>query len=118
MEALGQGVDTCKRQPLSRQHTMKIIVSIDARGWIVARNAQGDMLEECFFKTDDETDEEPRAWGYRRLSRVSATVIAGEGSSQHFEELFLRRAWHQDMHTTQHRNDPESPRKAPHGEQG
>ena len=35
MEALGQGVDTCKRQPLSRQHTMKIIVSMDARGWAV-----------------------------------------------------------------------------------
>ena len=45
---------------------MKIIVSMDERGWIVARNVQGDILEECFFKTDDETDEEIRAWGYQQ----------------------------------------------------
>ena len=32
----------------------------------------GDILEDCFFKTDDETDEEIRAWGYQRLvSRLS-----------------------------------------------
>ena len=92
MEALGQGVDTCKRQPLSRQHAMKIIVSMDARGWIVARNAQGDMLEECFFKTDDETDEALRAWGYRRLVHAypATQIEVGEGiEPQEIDELFL-----------------------------
>ncbi len=71
---------------------MKIIVSMDARGWIVAKNAQGEILEECFFKTDDETDEELRAWGYRRLvyAYPDAQVEVGEGiEPQEIEELFL-----------------------------
>jgi len=46
---------------------MKIIVSMDQSGWIVAKNAQGEILGECFFKTDDETDEELSAFGYQRL---------------------------------------------------
>jgi hypothetical protein len=68
-------VDTCKRR-----HAMKIIVSMDEHGWIVAKNAQGDILEECFFKTDDETDEEIRAWGYQRLVHAypAAQIAAGE----------------------------------------
>jgi hypothetical protein len=71
---------------------MKIIVSMDERGWIVAKNAQGDMLEECFFKTDDETDEEISALGYRRLVHAypTAQIEAGEGiDPQEIEALFL-----------------------------
>jgi hypothetical protein len=69
---------------------MKIIVSMDERGWIVAKNAQGDILEEYFFKTDDETDEEIRAWGYQRLVHAypTAQIVAGEGiDPQEIEEL-------------------------------
>src|SRR5689334_18460254 len=61
------GVDTSKGNCYKRQHVMKITVSMDARGRIMVKNARGEMLEECFFKTDDETEEELRAWGYRRL---------------------------------------------------
>ena len=80
-------MDTCKRR-----YAMKIIVSMDERGWIVAKNAQGDVLEECFFKTDDETDEEIRAWGYQRLVHAypAAQIAAGEGiDPQEIKELFL-----------------------------
>ena len=78
-------MDTCKRR-----YAMKIVVSMDERGWIVAKNAQGDILEECFFKTDDETDEEIRAWGYQRLVHAypTAQIVAGEGiDPQEIEEL-------------------------------
>ena len=71
---------------------MKIIVSMDHRGWIVAKNAQGDMLGECFFKTDDETDEEISAFGYRRLVHAypATQIEAGEGiDPQELEALFL-----------------------------
>ena len=71
---------------------MKIIVSMDERGWIVARNVQGDILEDCFFKMDDETDEEIRAWGYQRLVHAypAAQIVAGERiDPQEIEELFL-----------------------------
>ena len=71
---------------------MKIIVSMDERGWIVAKNVQGDILEECFFKTDDETDEEIRTWGYQRLVHAypAAQIAAGEGiDPQEIEELFV-----------------------------
>lgn len=37
---------------------MKIIVSMDEHGGIWAHNEQGDMLAECFLKTDEETPEE------------------------------------------------------------
>jgi hypothetical protein len=71
---------------------MKIIVSMDQHGWIVAKNAQGDILGECFFKTDDETDEEISAFGYQRLVHVypATHIEAGEGiDPQELEELFL-----------------------------
>jgi hypothetical protein len=71
---------------------MTIIVSMDQRGGIVATNAQGDMLGECFFKTDDETEEEINAFGYQRLVHAYPTtqIEAGEGiDPQELEELFL-----------------------------
>lgn len=71
---------------------MKIIVSMDQRGWIVAKNAQGEILGECFFKTDDETDEEISAFGYQRLVHAypAMQIEAGEGiDPQELEELFL-----------------------------
>jgi hypothetical protein len=71
---------------------MKIIVSMDQRGWIVAKNAQGEILGECFFKTDDETDEELSTFGYQRLVRAypATQIEVGEGiDPQELEELFL-----------------------------
>jgi hypothetical protein len=43
---------------------MKIIVSMDAGGEIWAHHEEGDRREVCFFKTEEETEEELRAWGY------------------------------------------------------
>ena len=71
---------------------MKIIVSMDQSGWIVAKNAQGKILGECFFKTDDETDEELSAFGYQRLvyAYPATQIEVGEGiDPQELEELFL-----------------------------
>ena len=71
---------------------MKIIVSMDQRGWIVAKNAQGEILRECFFKTDDETDEEISAFGYQRLVHAypATQIEVGEGiDPEELEELFL-----------------------------
>jgi len=71
---------------------MKIIVSMDQSGWIVAKNAQGEILGECFFKTDDETDQEISAFGYQRLVHAypATQIEAGDGiDPQELEELFL-----------------------------
>ena len=40
---------------------MKIIVSMDAGGEIWAHHEEGDRREVCFFKTEEETEEELRA---------------------------------------------------------
>ena len=40
---------------------MKIIVWMDERGEIWAHHEQGDRREVCFFKTEEETEEELRA---------------------------------------------------------
>jgi hypothetical protein len=56
------------------------------------KKCAGEILEECFFKTDDETDEELWAWGYRRLvyAYPTAQIEVGEGiEPQEIEELFL-----------------------------
>lgn len=77
-----------------KAYTMKIIVSTDARGGVVATNEQGDMLAECFFKTDEETGEEIQAWGYRFLIHTypTAQIEAGEGiDPQEIGELFIER---------------------------
>ena len=51
----------------TRGPTMKIIVLMDARGEIWAHHEQGNRREVCFFKTDEETEEELRGWGYPLL---------------------------------------------------
>ena len=51
----------------TRGQTMKIIVWMDERGEIWAHHGQEDRREVCFFKTEEETEEELRAWGYPLL---------------------------------------------------
>lgn len=73
---------------------MKIIVSIDEHGGIWAHNEQGDMLAECFLKTDEETVEEIQSWGYPLLVHTypAAQIQAGYGiEPQDLAELFLER---------------------------
>jgi len=43
---------------------MKIIVWMDEHGEIWAHHEQEDRREVCFFKTEEETEEELKAWGY------------------------------------------------------
>jgi hypothetical protein len=80
-------VDICQRGSV-----MEIMVFTDVRGAIWATDAQGSILAECFFKAVDETDEDIRQFGYRRLidTYPAATIAAGADISvQEIEELFL-----------------------------
>jgi hypothetical protein len=77
-----------------RRQIIKIIVSMDARGEIWAHHEQGDRREVCFFKTEEETEEELRAWGYPLLMDAypAAQLEAGHGiEPQELAELFLER---------------------------
>ena len=66
---------------------MKIIVSMDRRGEVVAKNAQGDILGECFFKMEDETHEEIVALGYRRLVHTYPVTQIETGHGIDREEI-------------------------------
>ena len=77
-----------------RRQIIKIIVSMDACGEIWAHHEQGDRREVCFFKTEEETEEELRAWGYPLLMDAypAAQLEAGHGiEPQELAELFLER---------------------------
>ena len=56
----------------TRRQTMKISVWMDERGEIWAHHEQGDGREVCFFKTEEETEEELRAWGISPCGRLSS----------------------------------------------
>ena len=78
----------------TRRQTMKISVLMDECGEIWAHHEQGDGREVCFFKTDEETEEELRAWGYLLLvdAYPTAQIEAGHGiEPQELAELFLER---------------------------
>ena len=67
-------------------------VLLDTCAAIWLANGQGDLLAECFFKTEDETEDELRHMGYHRLLTVypTAHVAAGVGLDRaELEELFL-----------------------------
>jgi hypothetical protein len=71
---------------------MKIRVSMDEHGGIWATNSHGERVAECFFRMDDETEAELRAWGYPRLVETypMALLEAGPGiEGQDLEALFL-----------------------------
>ena len=78
----------------TRGPTMKIIVLMDAHGEIWAHHEQGNRREVCFFKTDEETEEELRDWGYPLLGDAypTAQIEAGQGMEpEELAELFLER---------------------------
>jgi len=58
---------------------MILTVCMDAAGAIWIANGQGALLAECFFKAEDETEDELRLMGYHRLLTVypAAHVAAG-----------------------------------------
>ena len=78
----------------TRGQTMKIIVWMDERGEIWAHHEQGDRREVCFFKTEEETEEELRAWRYPLLVDAdrAAQIEMGYGiEPEELAELFLER---------------------------
>jgi len=90
----GRRVQEWRRNMRTRRQPMQIIVWMDERGEIWARHEQGDRREVCFFKTEEETEEELRAWGYPLLvdAYPAAQIEAGYGiAPQELAELFLER---------------------------
>jgi len=90
----GGSVQEWGRDMRTRRPPMKIIVWMDERGEIWAHHEQGDRREVCFFKTEEETEEELRAWGYPLLvdAYPAAQLEAGDGiAPQELAELFLER---------------------------
>ena len=90
----GGSVQEWSRAMGTRRQPMQIIVWMDERGEIWAHHEQGDRREVCVFKTEEEPEEELRAWGYPLLvdAYPAAQIDAGDGiAPQELAELFLER---------------------------
>ena len=71
---------------------MTVTVCMDETGAIWIANGQGAILAECFFKTEDETEDELRYMGYHRLLTVYPTAQPAAGTAldpAELGELFL-----------------------------
>jgi hypothetical protein len=75
-----------------KRETMDVTVCMSEAGMIWVENAQGTILAECFFKTDEETEDELQHMGYQRLLTIypTAHVAVDTGiSPDDMDELFL-----------------------------
>jgi hypothetical protein len=80
------------RPAVERRDAMQVTVFMQETGRIVVANTQGDILTECFFRTEEETEEALGAMGYQRLLTVYpvATLVVGPGiDPDEVGELFL-----------------------------
>jgi hypothetical protein len=71
---------------------MDVTVCMNAAGMVWVENSQGTILGECFFKTDEETEDELRLMGYQRLLTVYPTAHVAMDTdivSHDMGELFL-----------------------------
>ncbi len=71
---------------------MQVKVFMNEAGVVLLENAQGNLLTECFFRTDDETEDELRDMGYQRLINTypAAQITVGKGiAPEDIGELFL-----------------------------
>jgi len=71
---------------------MIVTVCMDAAGAIWIANGQGDLLAECFFKAEDETEGELQLMGYRRLLTVYPAAHLAAGTAlepAELDELFV-----------------------------
>src|SRR5215510_2381160 len=66
---------------------MIVTVCMDAAGAIWLANGQGDVLAECFFKAEDETEDELRLMGYHRLLIVYPAAHLAAGTTLEPAEL-------------------------------
>jgi hypothetical protein len=71
---------------------MTVVVCMNEAGVIWIENVQGDILTECFFKTDEETEDELQRMGYHRLLTAYPMVHIAAGTGMDpadLSELFL-----------------------------
>jgi hypothetical protein len=66
---------------------MTVTVCMDEAGAIWIVNSQGNILAECFFKTEDETEDELRLMGYHHLLTVYPTAQLAAGVALYPAEL-------------------------------
>jgi len=66
---------------------MTVTVCMNEVGAIWIADGQGDILAECFFKTEDETEDELRHMGYHRLLTVYPTAHVAAGVVLDLAEL-------------------------------
>ena len=64
-----------------------LVIFLGCAGAIWIANGQGDILAECFFKTEDETEDELRHMGYHRLLTVYPTAHVAAGAALDPAEL-------------------------------
>ena len=62
-----------------RGQAMTVTVCMDEAGAIWIANGQGTILAACFFKTEDETEDELWHMGYPRLLTVYPTAQVAAG---------------------------------------
>jgi hypothetical protein len=60
---------------------MTVTVCMNEAGAVWIENVQGDILASCFFKTEEETEDELLHMGYQRLLTAypTAHIVAGTG---------------------------------------
>lgn len=71
---------------------MQVTVFMHEAGVVWLENALGNLLSECFFKTDDGTEDELRHMGCQRLISAypAAQITIGKGiAPEDIGELFL-----------------------------
>ena len=71
---------------------MDVTVCMNEVGMIWVEDSQGNILAECFFKTDEETEDELQHMGYQRLLTVYPTAQVAVNTSMSADdmgELFL-----------------------------
>ena len=71
---------------------MDVTVCMNEAGMVWVEDAQGNILAECFFKTDEETEDELQHMGYQRLLTVYPTAHVAVDTdivSHDMGELFL-----------------------------
>jgi hypothetical protein len=60
---------------------MTVTVCMNEEGAVWIENVQGDILAACFFRTEEETEDELLHMGYQRLLAAypTAHIVAGKG---------------------------------------
>jgi len=95
---------------------MSITVCMDAAGAIWLANGQGDLLAECFFKAEDETEDELRLMGYHRLLTVYPAAHLAAGGRRWSRPSWASFLWRAAARAG--RDRPAAPWQAPCGWQG